>query len=172
MAAMTNDFSALAAPERGLWPVSKKPEDKTKDEFRRTASATAVNAAAEPAAKFEGEPEIEQDRVPEGTQLTPYKFPLNVDDVSAWQELLDASAGDEQAQQWYKSMLQQAEERAAAAEPAAAAPSPKPSGLAAMMDDENRAMLEVMQKEGPQAAMNAMMDAAGGDYAEMRMMYG
>ena len=41
-----------------------------------------------------------------------------------------------------------------------------------MMDDENLAMLEVMQKEGPQAAMEAMMEAAGGDYAEMRMMYG
>lgn len=185
MAAMTNDFSALAAPDSGLWPVSKKPEDKTKGEFVRlvwreltpdafttiqefdewfkktlvprtieslggaqvgrmllhvkfqhggvahfmrwvlrkfTTSKSpqqVAAAAAEPAAKFEGEPEIEQDRIPDGAQVTPYKFPLNVDDVSAWQELLDASAGDEQAQQWYKSMLQQAEQRAADAKPAA-----------------------------------------------------
>ena len=41
-----------------------------------------------------------------------------MDDVSAWQELLDASAGDEQAQKWYTSMKQQAQQRAAAAEPA------------------------------------------------------
>lgn len=168
---MTNAFSASVPPAT---PALEEPEDATKP--REIAST--------PAAGFEGEPEIEQDRIPEGTQLTPYKFPLNVDDVSAWQELLDASAGDEQAQEWYKSMLQQAEERAAAAEPAAAAPFPKPpkppkpskpskpTGLAAMMDDKNRAMLKVMQKEGPEAAMKAMMDAAGGDYAEMRMMYG
>jgi hypothetical protein len=324
MAAMTNDFSALGAPDSGLWPVSKKPEDKTKGEFVRLVwreltpdafttiqefdewfkktlvprtieslggpqvgrmllhvtfnhggvahfmrwvlmkfttpksphqvAAAAAKPAAKPAAKFEGEPEIEQDRVPEGTQLTPYKFPLNVDDVSAWQELLDASAGDEQAQKWYKSMLHQAEQRAAAANSAAAAPGivktsglankygfiprrrtvtgrtphhvddyvrisvnapwvdctnhphdqddvdknamedrfifmygepaaesaaaapspkpPKPAGLAAMMDYNNRVVLEVLQNEGPQAAEKAMMDAANGDYGEMRMMYG
>jgi hypothetical protein len=160
---MTNAFSTSVPP---VTLASKKPEDATKP---RDIATAAVDD------EHEIEPEIEQDRIPEGTQLTPYKFPLNVDDVSAWQELLDASAGDEQAQEWYKSMLQQAEERAAAAEPAAAAPfpkPPKPTGIAAMMDDKNRAMLEVMQKKGPQAAMKAMMDAAGGDYAEMRMMYG
>lgn len=34
MAAMTTDVPGKE-PERGLWPVSKKPEDKTKDEFVR-----------------------------------------------------------------------------------------------------------------------------------------
>jgi len=59
-----------------------------------------------------------------------------------------------------------------AVESAAAQSAPKPTGLAAMMDDKNRAMLEVMKKEGPEAAAKAMMKAADYDYAEMRMMYG
>lgn len=113
MAAMTNALSASVPPAT---PALEKPED-AKKPHEMAVPAVDDEHEIEPAI----EPEIEQDRVPEGTQLTPYKFPLNVDDVSAWQELLDASAGDEQAQRWYKSMLQQAEEIAAAAEPAAAA---------------------------------------------------
>ena len=53
-----------------------------------------------------------------------------------------------------------------------AEPAAEPTGLVAMMDDNNRAMARVFNEQGPEAAAKAMMDAAGGDYAEMRMMYG
>lgn len=58
---------------------------------------------------------------------------------------------------------------AAASQSEAAA---QPKGLAGMMDSKNRAMLEIFEKKGPEAAAKAMMEAANFDYAAMRMQFG
>ena len=46
------------------------------------------------------------------------------------------------------------------------------TGFAKGMDENNKKALDVMAKEGMDAAAKHMMSNAGGDYARMRSMYG
>ena len=44
--------------------------------------------------------------------------------------------------------------------------------IAATMDENNKKALDVMAKEGMDAAAKHMMASAGGDYSRMRSMFG
>ena len=48
----------------------------------------------------------------------------------------------------------------------------KKSGFYDMMDDDNKKIMNVWEKEGSDKAVKQMMENAGGDYARMRSMYG
>ena len=48
----------------------------------------------------------------------------------------------------------------------------KKTVIAQCMDEPNKKALDVMAKEGANAAVNHMMNMAGGDYSRMRSMYG
>ena len=48
----------------------------------------------------------------------------------------------------------------------------KKTGFYNMMDDENKKIMDVWEKEGSDNAVKQMMENAGGDYARMRTMYG
>ena len=41
-----------------------------------------------------------------------------------------------------------------------------------MMDDNNKKIMDIWEKDGTESAINKMMENAGGDYGRMRSMYG
>ena len=41
-----------------------------------------------------------------------------------------------------------------------------------MMDDNNKKIMDIWEKDGTESAINKMMENAGGDYGRMRLIYG